>query len=114
MIVYARYPGKAIKDSYTPAVIKLQTLIMLLLYLLLPVCFFSRWVLMGGPMLLIVLFLTTIPFSMSVFRKDKYLACISPVYCFLRAGVFAAGSMGACISVIINKIRHNLDPSTLA
>ncbi len=113
VIVYARYPEKAIKDSYTPGVIKIQTLIMLLLYSLLPVCFFSRLVLMVlTPMLLTVLLLTTIPFSRSAFKKDKCVGCFSPVYCLLRAGVFAAGSMGACVSVVINKISHRFESST--
>ena len=107
--VYARYPGKAVKDSYTPAVIKIQTLLMLLVFVLLSLYLFLPIISFYSILsLLIVLVLTSVPFSWGVFKKDIVLGLISPFYCLFRAGVFAAGSMGGVVSVIANKVynRH--------
>lgn len=105
MLVYARYPEKAVKDSYTPAVIKIQTLIMFLIFLMLPLCSFSRIIpFYIIPLLLTVILFSSTPFSSTVFKKDKILGFVSPLYCLLRAGVFAAGSAGGVMSIILNKI----------
>ena len=108
MIVYARYPEKAVKDSYTPFVIKIQTLIMALVFSLLPLCLFFR----PTPVYLILtlmtaLFITSLPFSLTAFKKDKIVGLLSPFYCLLRAGVFAAGSVGGIMSVAVNKIFNH-------
>ncbi len=105
LVVYARYPEKALKDSYTPAVIKAQTLIMLLILIMIPLTllfltstlFYFISGLIGG------LVLISIPFSINVFKKDKAIGILSPFYCFLRAGVFAAGSAGGIVSVLITR-----------
>jgi len=98
VIVYARYPGKAVKDSYTPAVIKLQTLMMALVLALLPLCLFSRklpvYLIMG---LLAAVLFSSLPFSLTAFKKDKRIGLLSPFYCLLRAAVFAAGSIMATL-----------------
>ena len=111
LVVYARYPEKAVKDSYTPAVIKIQTLIMLVVFMLLvlfpfvPVLPF--YLILN---LLVAVLLTSLPFSLTVFKKDAVVGLLSPFYCLLRACVFAAGSMGGIISVIVNKVfnRHRV------
>lgn len=108
MIVYARYPEKAVKDSYTPAIIKIQTLIMAGVFTLLPFCFFSQRLFVYLILILMtaVLF-SSFPFSMTAFKKDKIIGLLSPFYCLLRAGVFAAGSVGGIMSVVINKINNH-------
>lgn len=112
LVVYARYPEKAVKDSYTPAVIKIQTLTMLLVFMLLLLLPFVPDALPFYLILnlFIAILLTSLPFSITVFKKDAVLGLLSPFYCLLRAGVFAAGSMGGIISVIINKAfnRHRV------
>lgn len=112
IVVYARYPGKAVKDSYTPAVIKIQTLIMLLVFALILLCLFLPVI----PFYLILsllafVLLTSVPFSWIVLKKDTILGLISPIYCLLRACVFAAGSMGGIVSIIVNKVyNRHLNP----
>ncbi|SLM30412.1 Similar to family 2 glycosyltransferase SpsQ [Desulfamplus magnetovallimortis] len=101
IVVYARYPEKAVKDSYTPAVIKLQTLLMLLAFCLLPFSFFYKAIyLYIIPLMVAGVFLSSIPFSATIFKKDRAISCLSPFYCFLRACVFAAGSAGGILYVI--------------
>ncbi len=108
MVVYARYPEKAAKDSYTPLVIKIQTLITFLLLAILPFCFFFEPMpVYIFPGLVSVVLLTSIPFSLTVFKNDKTVGILSPFYCLLRAVVFATGSFGGIMSVVANKIRKN-------
>lgn len=105
MVVYARYPEKAIKDSYTPAVIKIQTLLMLLLVPILIIGFFfwriHAYCILG---LMVTIMVTSVPFSLASFKKDKAVGLFSPFYCLLRAAVFAAGSAGGILYVVIDRI----------
>lgn len=105
MVVYARYPSKIVKDSYTPAVIKIQTLLLLAAMGMLPAALIFRsvslyWivVLPAGALL------TSLPFSAKVFRYDRFVGLLSPVYCLLRAIVFAAGTGWGILCMAFEKI----------
>ena len=93
MVVYRRYPDKAVKDSYTPGIIKIQTLLMALALSL----FFLSWVVPGllylGLLFCFFIVLSSFPFSLKVFRKDRVVGLISPGFVFLRALVFSVGSL---------------------
>jgi len=103
MVVYRRYPDKAVKDSYTPAVIKIQTIVMALS---LPF-FFLSWLapdliyLVLLPCAIIVL--TSLPFSFKTFKKDKIVGLISPVIILLRSFVFAIGSLSGMTRSLSNQ-----------
>jgi len=101
MVVYRRYPGKAVKDSYTPGVIKLQTLLMALaccLFLLSPLV---PGLLFTGFFLWLIILLSSVPFSLKVFRKDRATGLVSPLFIFLRSLVFSIGSiLGFAQSVV--------------
>ena len=91
MVVYRNYPGKAFKDTYTPVVIKLQTLTAALL---LPVALTS----LVFPMLLTVtawlclgVMASSVAFSIKTFKKDPVIGLISPVVVLGRAIAFAFG-----------------------
>jgi cellulose synthase/poly-beta-1,6-N-acetylglucosamine synthase-like glycosyltransferase len=91
MVVYRKYPGKAFKDTYTPTVIKLQTLTAALS---LPITLFS----LVFPKLLAVtawLFLgimaSSASFSIKTFKKDPVVGLISPAVVLGRAIAFALG-----------------------
>lgn len=80
-----RYPDRAIKDSHTPQVLKLQmglaglALGTAVLTLLLP---FLRWL----PITLLLLFaMTTLPFGRKAWRKDHTVALAAPFLLFIRA-----------------------------
>jgi len=92
MVVYRRYPNKAVKDSYTPGVIKIQALSMALALSL----FLFSWLIPGllylGLLFSFIILLSSFPFSFKVYRRDRALALASPMFVFLRAFVFSIGS----------------------
>ena len=97
VVVYRRFPEKAVSDSYTPKVIKIQTL---LTAASLPALLFSVY----RPMLLVVVgaiwalvCFSSIPFSFKTFKKDRTVGLFSPVMVFLRSWVFAFGSLAGLL-----------------
>ncbi len=104
LVVYARYPGKAVKDSYTPVVIKIQTLLLLTTMGLVPLALVFRCVSMGWLLWpLAGAVVSSFPFSAKVFRKDRVVGFLSPAYCLARAVVFAAGSALGILSIVFRK-----------
>jgi GT2 family glycosyltransferase len=91
VIVYRRFPGKAIKDSYTPQSLKLQILFAwagltgLVLALAWPVLIFPAL------LCLTAVLLSALPFSLSLMRRDPVLASLSPVLILGRALALGAG-----------------------
>ena len=97
MVVYSRYPDKALKDSYTPAVIKIQTILMALSLLL-----FSLALIIPGLIYFAIfcwgtIIVATFPFALKTFKKEKLVGLISPAVILLRSLVFATGSVYAII-----------------
>jgi len=95
MVVYRRFPGKAVKDSYTPQSLKLQ---ILLAYLSLPALLLSP--LNSGFLMLFwacigIFFLTTLPFAAHTLRKDPLIGLLSPILLFGRAIAIGAGVLMA-------------------
>lgn len=91
MVVYRRFPDKAVKDSYTPQGLKVQVLLSLLI---LASCLASLVMpfLWGFTGLLVVLFaITTLPFAAAVIRKDPVLGLLSPFLLFGRATALGLG-----------------------
>ncbi len=103
MMVYSRYPKKAVKDSYTPVVIKFQSIVMAIVLALIPFAGFSRVALACEGIMTGFLVISTLPFSRTVFQTDKGLGLISPIYCLLRAVVFALGSLHGIAAALIRK-----------
>ncbi|MFO7884945.1 MAG: glycosyltransferase [Desulfobacteraceae bacterium] len=102
MAVYAKYPQKAVKDTYTPNILKLQTIFMAVSLLLVPVCFvvhdlsllvIAVW---GG------ILLSSVKFSFFAFKKDNAAGIASPLFVLLRSLVFALGS-GAGVLFFLKK-----------
>ncbi|MBN2373233.1 glycosyltransferase [bacterium] len=113
IVVYRRYPGKAIKDTYTPAVIKMQATFMAISFPLLAFsviakglpwkyifvhgggrCMFVHELLILLAVLLwLIIIALSFPFSFKTFKKDRAVGLISPLIVFLRSIVFAAGSL---------------------
>ena len=101
LAVYIRYPDKALKDSYTPAVIKIQAITMALsllffsLALIIP-CLIYFAIFSWGTILV-----STIPFALKTFKKKRIVGLISPGIILLRSLVFATGSV---YGIIMEKI----------
>ncbi len=91
-----RFPGQSVSDSHTPQVMKLQILLMGGLLagtaVALPTAFFISWQFLWLPLaILIVFFLTTLPFAAKAWPKDKAVALASPFLLATRALALGLG-----------------------
>lgn len=93
MVVYRRYPDKAVRDSYTPSVIKIQTILMALSLPLFLLSWFIPLLLYPALLSWGIIILSSFPFSLKTFKKDKLIGLVSPVVILLRSLVFACGSL---------------------
>jgi cellulose synthase/poly-beta-1,6-N-acetylglucosamine synthase-like glycosyltransferase len=100
MIVYRRYPNKAMKDSYTPATIKIQTMLMALSLPLFLLSLFTAHFIYLALLLWAVIMVSAIPFSIKTSKKDILVGIISPLVVLLRSFVFAIGSVWGIIRSI--------------
>lgn len=95
VIVYRRFPGKAVKDSYTPQSLKLQILLAwagvagLVLALVWPGL---AWVAL---LCFAAVLLSALPFALPLLRRDPVLALLSPVLVLGRALALGAGILMA-------------------
>jgi glycosyltransferase involved in cell wall biosynthesis len=90
--VVRRYPQRALKDSHTPQVLKLQMLLLALATaaaLLLPFNF--GWAFLSLAGLLSLFLLTTLPFLGKVYAKDGVVATVAPLLLALRAVSLSVG-----------------------
>ncbi len=93
MVVYRRHPGKAVKDTYTPAVLKIQTLLMAAALGMAPLAVFSGRLVYLTLILWGIILASAVPFAVKTYKKDPLVGVISPGVIFLRSAVFAIGSM---------------------
>jgi len=93
IVVYRRYPDKAVQDSYTPAVIKFQTMLMCLSFPLFFLSFLFNGLLYLALFFWVIIIVSSFPFSFKTFKKDKIVGLISPGVVLLRSLVLAGGSL---------------------
>ena len=107
MVVYRRYPDKAVKDSYTPAIIKIQTMLMAFSLTLFPLALVYSSLIY--PVLLSwgIIIVSAMPFSFKTFKKDRPVGLISPGVILLRSMVFALGSMLGAIRCLFQMPANN-------
>lgn len=105
MIVYRRYPNKAFKDSYTPNVLKIQTLLMAMLFPLFPLSLFLPHSFLLGFLIWIIILITSFPFAIKTYKKDKFAGIFSPIIILLRSLAFALGSILGLIRSYLKKIN---------
>lgn len=103
IIVYRRYPDKAIKDSYTPNILKVQTVLMALTIPFCPLSF--THLLPLTPIILVwtVIGMTSLPFAIKTFKKDKIVGLLSPMLILLRSLSFALGSVLGLMKWLIQR-----------
>ncbi len=95
VVVYRRFPGKAVKDSYTPQSLKLQIALtygalgLLLLSPLAPALF------VAAAAAAAVDLATTLPFAAWLVRRDPVLALAAPPLLIARALALGAGILAA-------------------
>ena len=107
VVVHRRHPNKLFRDSHTPQVLKLQILLIGITGLLLLAGFFwpPMWWLAGITGLAFLL--STMPFVLKAWSKDRSAAVLSPALLFVRA---LALGMGFASGLIFNsKTRKQPD-----
>lgn len=93
IVVYRNYPGKAFKDTYTPIVIKLQTLTAALSLAAAFCSFFFPKLLTVAVWFFLGIMASSAAFSIKTFKKDPIVGLISPAVVLGRAIAFALGSL---------------------
>lgn len=81
--LYRKNPEKTIKDAYTPQMLKLQ----IALFYLLPISLFFDLT----PIVALLFTLTTLPLSWQIFKKDKKVGLLAPIFIALRGAAFGTG-----------------------
>lgn len=95
-LVYRRHPGKAVKDTYTPQVLKLQILLAPLVVLGLLAALVTRraaWTALAAPFLA-----TTAPFVRFAASRDPLVALVSPWGLWIRSAAFVLGVAGGVLA----------------
>lgn len=96
LVVYKRFPGKMLKDTYTPQTLKLQIVTLFLLVASVVLLFLP---ILGVPYLTLALAVILIglmaPFTCKAFVKDPLVGLAAPVLLVIRAGALGLGSLWA-------------------
>ncbi|RJQ47408.1 MAG: glycosyltransferase [Nitrospiraceae bacterium] len=97
MLALKKNPGKAVKDSHTPQMMKLQILFPpLIIVSILHAVLFNKFLYL--PLAIASLFgLTTVPFTLRSCRRDLTAGLLSPALLFLRAAAQLTGVVGGMI-----------------
>jgi glycosyltransferase involved in cell wall biosynthesis len=112
MLVYRLYPGKALRDSYTPQLLKLQVLLALLVGLFaacIPLIPSLGWASLAS---LLALWFSAVPFFRRAGRKNPALVIPAIAFITLRALAFALGIIGGLASMFFfhpagSEVRKN-------
>lgn len=100
MIVYRQHPRKALKDSYTPQLLKIQTLLVDLIFLLLGLTIFVPSAMIIAMVFLTFLFFSALPFALKARRWQSDMAMWAILFVMMRALAFGIGVIGGCIGAI--------------
>jgi len=95
MVVYRRYPGKMLRDSYTPQSLKIQILLlfMLLPTSLLPLVWSQSAAGLPSVFLLLGYGVSVAPFTRMALRRDLLVGICAPLLLALRAAALGAGAV---------------------
>lgn len=85
VLAVRKNPGKAIKDSHTPQLMKLQLLLAPALLLALTFDLIERPSVPTAFLVLVAFFISTLPFTIRAFAKDPAVALLSPALLAARA-----------------------------
>jgi hypothetical protein len=98
MVVYRRFPGKMVRDTYTPQTLKLQVLALAGVGATLPagLLWTPALGLSAGCGLLFLA--STAPFALLAARRDPPIALLSPFFLAVRAAAIGAGVLWYALS----------------
>ncbi len=109
MVAVRKNPGKGIKDSHTPQIMKVQLLFLPALGAagFLDVLLHGRF---AATVLVTSMFLaSTLPFTVRAFRKDRIVGMLAPILLLLRACAQFLGAFGGAIHVVDEAVSGYLD-----
>lgn len=99
IVVYKRYPDKALKDSYTPQTLKLQILFMFASLLSLSFAWLDMPAIYFFFIISISLFIaSSVPFAVFALRRDTTVGLLVPFFLSLRALSLGMGSIWGVLS----------------
>ncbi len=99
VVVYRYHPAKALVDSYTPQLLKVQVA---LVYLMVAGALLSTvrmWAAYLALAALVGLSLSAVPFAVLVRRRDPALTAWAPAFVWARAAAFAVGVAAGIVSL---------------
>jgi cellulose synthase/poly-beta-1,6-N-acetylglucosamine synthase-like glycosyltransferase len=99
MIVYRLHPGKAVRDSYTPQMLKAQIALMYLVLGLAGLAFVFPLLGWGAVAALISLWLSAIPFARRAAQQDRALVIAALIFIVMRALALAIGVAGGTVGM---------------
>jgi len=102
-LVLRRHPGKAIKDSHTPQLIKLQIVLLAIAIAATLLTILASGFAALAVSAWLLLFLTMLPLLIKIARRDAAVLCVAPLLIGLRALGLGAG-------LTVGLIRFNLLP----
>jgi cellulose synthase/poly-beta-1,6-N-acetylglucosamine synthase-like glycosyltransferase len=102
VLAVRKNPGKAVKDSHTPQLMKLQLLLAPALLASFAVHFVVRSTVPLPAIVLAVFLLSTVPFAVRAFAKDPVVGLLSPVLLAARA---CAQFLGVAAGVVYARSR---------
>jgi len=85
------HPGRALRDSHTPQVLKVQMLLMALLCVALLIAPWWRGTILGGAAILAMLVVSSLPLVGRALRRDTWLAVVVPAFVLVRALALGLG-----------------------
>jgi glycosyltransferase involved in cell wall biosynthesis len=107
MIVYKQHPGKAIRDSYTPQVMKLQILFIYAAAASLGLGFFAADAFWGLGLSLLLFMVSVSTFFRFVRRSDPRLAILVPWFILVRAVAFSLGIIAGLVGMLAFRFKLN-------
>jgi len=99
MMAYRLHPGKAVRDSYTPQLLKAQIALIYLVLGLAGLAFVFPPLGWGAAAALIGLWLSAIPFVRRAVQQDNALVIAALVFIVVRALAFAIGVVGGTVGM---------------
>jgi len=99
MMVYRLHPGKAMRDSYTPQMLKVQIALMYLVLGLAGLAFIFPPLVWGAVAALIVLCISAVPFVRRAVQQDHALMIAALFFVVVRALAFAIGTAAGTVGM---------------
>jgi cellulose synthase/poly-beta-1,6-N-acetylglucosamine synthase-like glycosyltransferase len=99
MIAYRLHPGKAVRDSYTPQLLKWQIFLIYLIIILLTLGVIFPPIIWGVAAVFMCLCITAIPFIRRVIYQDNTLGAAALFFIIVRALALAIGVTGGMMGM---------------